>query len=67
MPKERQAFRRNVMTTIYRGVKVTLPSRTEKAPRSGVYRGVKWSRDEETQKEVPSMKRGTYRGVDWVA
>ena len=55
------------MTTIYRGVKVTLPSRTEKAPRSGVYRGVKWSHDEETQKEVPSMKRGTYRGVDWVA
>ena len=50
------------MTTIYRGVKVTLPSRTEKAPRSGVYRGVKWSRDEETEKEVPSMKRGTYRG-----
>ena len=62
-----QTFRRNVMTTLYRGVRVRthVSENIDKRPTRGVYRGVRWH--SEDVQPIPTMKRGTYRGVDWVA
>lgn len=55
------------MTTYYRGAKVKSTPSTKSGPFSGVYRGVKFTQSETEETKVPSIRRGTYRGVDWVA
>ena len=55
------------MNTLYRGIRVSKHNSEtiDKKPTQGVYRGVKWH--SEDIQPIPTMKRGTYRGVDWVA
>ena len=55
------------MTTLYRGIRVRKHNSEtiDKRATQGVYRGVKWH--SEDIQPIPTMKRGTYRGVDWVA
>jgi hypothetical protein len=64
LPKERQAFRRNVMTTMYRGVRT--PAKTETTTKthfSGIYRGTRFSTENIEKASQPTS--GIYRGVKW--
>ncbi len=58
-------FRRNVMTTYYRGAKVQthVSENIDPRPTKGVYRGVKWH--SEDLKPAPTQSSGVYRGVKW--
>ena len=53
------------MTTLYRGAKVNPAQSKDSAMESGVYRGQRWTKEQQDALSSPKVTHGVYRGVKW--
>jgi hypothetical protein len=53
------------MTTYYRGAKVNPAQNKDSAMESGVYRGRRWTKQQQDALTSPKTTHGVYRGVKW--